>query len=114
LEAVSLEPPLVLVSLGRATRAAAAVRPGAAYAVNVLHHGQRGLALRFAGRPRSSPARTRVKWEVRDGGPHLAGRGAHLRCVARDVHDAGDRVLVVGLVEEFHACGHEPQADSRK
>src|ERR1700739_1874424 len=54
---LSLEPPLVLVSLGGAPRAAAALRPGAAYAVNVLHHGQRDLAMRFAGRPRSSPAR---------------------------------------------------------
>jgi flavin reductase (DIM6/NTAB) family NADH-FMN oxidoreductase RutF len=105
---VSLEPPLVLVSLGRATRAAAALRPGSAYAVNVLHHGQRDLAMRFAGRPWSSPGQTQVEWQVRAGVPHLAGCGAHFRCVARDVHDAGDHVLVVGLVEEFHAYGHEP------
>ena len=47
---VSLDPPLVLVSLGRQTRAAAALRPGTPYAVNVLHHRQRHLALHFAGR----------------------------------------------------------------
>jgi hypothetical protein len=28
--------------------------------------------------------------------------------VAQDVHDAGDHVLVVGLVEEFQAHGHPP------
>jgi hypothetical protein len=28
--------------------------------------------------------------------------------VARDVHGAGDHVLVVGLVEEFQAYGHPP------
>src|ERR1700678_3840678 len=95
---VSLEPPLVLVSLGRQTRAAAALRPGSAYAVNVLHHGQRDLAVRFAGRPEPG---TRVEWEVRSGVPHLAGCAAYFRCVARDVHEAGDHVLVVGLVEEF-------------
>ena len=105
---VSLEPPLVLVSLGRTTRAAAALRPGSAYAVNVLHHGQRDLAMRFAGRPRSSPGEARVEWEVRAGVPHLAGCGAHFRCVAQDVHGAGDHVLVVGLVEEFQAHGHPP------
>jgi flavin reductase (DIM6/NTAB) family NADH-FMN oxidoreductase RutF len=105
---VSLEPPLVLVSLGRQSRAAAALRPGSAYAVNVLHHGQRDLAVRFAGRPQPPPGQTRVEWEVRAGVPHLAGCGAHFRCVARDVHDAGDHVLVVGLVEEFQAYGHEP------
>jgi flavin reductase (DIM6/NTAB) family NADH-FMN oxidoreductase RutF len=102
---VSLDPPLVLVSLGRKTRAAAALRPGFRYAVNVLHHGQRDLAMHFAGRP--EPA-TRAEWEVRAGVPHLAGSAAHFRCVARDVHGAGDHVLVVGLVEEFQAYGHEP------
>ena len=102
---VSLDPPLVLVSLGRQTRCAAALRPGSTYAVNVLHHGQRDLAMHFAGRPQP---RTRVEWEVRAGVPHLAGCGAHFRCVARDVHGAGDHVLVVGLVQGFQAHGHPP------
>jgi flavin reductase (DIM6/NTAB) family NADH-FMN oxidoreductase RutF len=102
---VSLDPPLILVSLGRATRAATALRPGFPFAVNVLHHGQRDLALHFAGRPQPE---TRVAWEVRAGVPWLAGCGAHFRCVTRDVHDAGDHVLAVGLVEEFQAQGHPP------
>jgi flavin reductase (DIM6/NTAB) family NADH-FMN oxidoreductase RutF len=102
---VSLEPPLVLVSLGRRTRVAAALRPGSPYAVNVLHHGQRDLAMYFADRPQPG---TRVDWEVRAGVPHLAESGAHFRCVAQDVHGAGDHVLVVGLVEEFQAHGHPP------
>jgi flavin reductase (DIM6/NTAB) family NADH-FMN oxidoreductase RutF len=102
---VSLEPPLVLVSLGRPTRAAAALRPGSAYAVNVLHHGQRDLAMWFADRPEPG---TRVEWQVRAGVPHLAECGAYFRCVAQDVHGAGDHVLVVGLVEEFQAYGHAP------
>ena len=102
---VSLDPPLVLVSLGRQTRAAATLRPGSAFAVNVLHHGQRDLAMHFAGRPQPGTGAT---WEVRAGVPHLAGCGAYFRCVAQDVHDAGDHVLVVGLVEEFQAHGHPP------
>jgi flavin reductase (DIM6/NTAB) family NADH-FMN oxidoreductase RutF len=102
---VSLEPPLVLVSLSKTSRSSAAIKPGVPYAVNVLHHGQRDLAMHFAGRP---DPETRVGWEVRSGVPHLAGAGAYFRCVARDVHDAGDHVLVVGLVEEFQAHGHPP------
>jgi flavin reductase (DIM6/NTAB) family NADH-FMN oxidoreductase RutF len=102
---VSLQPPLVLVSLGRQTRSAAALRPGSAYAVNVLHHGQRDLAVRFAGRPDHG---ARVDWEVRAGVPHLADCAAYFRCVARDVHEAGDHLLVVGLVQEFQAHGHPP------
>jgi flavin reductase (DIM6/NTAB) family NADH-FMN oxidoreductase RutF len=105
---VSLEPPLVLVSVGRQTRAAAALRPGRAFAVNVLHHGQRDLAVRFAGGPG-----TRVDWEVRAGVPHLAGCAAYFRCAAQDVHGAGDHLLVVAAVEGFStpqaaAHGHPP------
>ncbi|HXT89086.1 MAG TPA: flavin reductase family protein [Trebonia sp.] len=102
---VSLDPPLILVSLGRQTRSAAALRVGSQFAVNVLHHGQRELAMHFAGRPQPD---TDVDWEVRAGVPHLAGCGAHFRCVAQDVHSAGDHVLVIGLVEEFQAAGHPP------
>lgn len=102
---VSLDPPLILVSLGRRTRSAAALRTGSPFAVNVLHHGQRDLAMHFAGRPKPD---TLVGWEVRAGVPHLASCAAYFRCVARDVHEAGDHVLVVGLVEEFQAYGHPP------
>ncbi|HET9079064.1 MAG TPA: flavin reductase family protein [Trebonia sp.] len=117
---VSLDPPLILVSLGRQTRSAAALRPGKPFAVNVLHHGQRDLAMHFASRPPgATPAGgatprtprepdTLVEWEVRDGVPHLADCGAHFWCVTRDVHEAGDHVLVVGLVEEFRAYGQPP------
>jgi len=102
---VSLDPPLILVSLGQQTRSAAALHPGKPFAVNVLHHGQQELAMQFAGRPKPG---TRVEWEMRAGVPQLAGCGAHFRCVTRDVHDAGDHVIVVGLVEEFQAHGHPP------
>lgn len=102
---VSLKPPLVLVSLGRQTRVAAALRAGKPYAVNILHHGQRDLAMWFADRPQPG---TRVEWEVRAGVPHLAESAGYFRCVVQDVHGAGDHVLVVGLVEEFQAHGHQP------
>lgn len=102
---VSLDPPLVLVSLGRQTRVAAALRPGTPYAVNILRHGQRDLAMWFADRPQPG---TLVEWEVRAGVPHLAGCAAYFRCVVQDVHGAGDHVLVVGLVKEFQAHGHQP------
>jgi flavin reductase (DIM6/NTAB) family NADH-FMN oxidoreductase RutF len=101
---VSLDPPLILVSLGRQTRSAAALHRGKPFAVNVLHHGQRDLAMHFAGRRPEE----RVAWEVQAGVPHLAVCGAHFRCVTRDVHEAGDHVLVVGLVEEFQASEHPP------
>lgn len=108
---VSLDPPLILVSLGRQTRSAATLLPGKPFAVNVLHHGQRNLAIWFASRQRKARAaqgNAHVDWEVHGGVPCLASCGAHFWCVTRDVHQAGDHVLVVGLVEEFRAYGHPP------
>jgi len=97
---VSLDPPLVLVSLGRQSRAAATLRSGSAFAVNVLHHGQRDLAMHFAGRPKPETA---VSWTVREGVPHLAGCSSYFRCTAQEVHGAGDHLIVVARVEEFRA-----------
>lgn len=102
---VSLDPPLIAVCLGRRTRSAAALRPGRPFTVNVLHHGQLDLALHFAGRPR--PGVTDL-WEARAGVPRLAGCGAYFHCLTRDVHEAGDHLLVVGLVGEFSASGDPP------
>ena len=100
---VSLDPPLVLVSLGRHDQ------------------GLRGAAARDAVRgehPAPRPARPRhvVRRPAATGDAGRAGRcgptcrtsprrAAHFRCVVRDVHDAGDHVLVVGQVEEFQATG---------
>jgi hypothetical protein len=47
---VSLEPPLVLWSLGRSAASMAALSTGSHYAINILAADQKGLAERFAGK----------------------------------------------------------------
>lgn len=101
--AVSLEPPLVLISLGRASRASRYLetRP---FTVNVLAAGQQHLALNFAGRPQHIA----VPWQYDRFAPRLAGCVAYLCCVPWSSYDGGDHVLHLGEVRHVEFDGGEP------
>ncbi|MFE0106911.1 flavin reductase family protein [Streptomyces sp. NPDC059009] len=102
---VSLEPPLVMVSLDRRSRSCAAL-DGADFGINILAAGQQDLALHFAGRP-AVPA-TPVRWEPDGRTPRLAGAAAYLDCAPWAAYDGGDHVLYVGAVRAFDAADREP------
>ncbi|MFA9270883.1 MAG: flavin reductase family protein [Baekduiaceae bacterium] len=94
---VSLDPPLVLVSLGRCRMAEILPRTGR-YGISVLAADQQDVALHFAGQGHrtTAPAFT---W---DGGlPFLPGALAHIGCRVADVHPAGDHVLWIGRVKHM-------------
>ncbi len=91
---VSLDPPLVLVSLDRRTRAAGMLS-ATAFTINVLGADQLDLALRFSGRPAPEPT-----WEQAEHGPRLAGCPAYVCCRPWATYDGGDHLLFLGLVVE--------------
>jgi flavin reductase (DIM6/NTAB) family NADH-FMN oxidoreductase RutF len=102
--AVSLEPPLVLVSLDRRSRACAYLGDRR-FAVNVLKADQDALALHFAGQPMADG----VPWVQADGSaPRLAGSLAHVACRPWASYDGGDHVLHLGVVEDFEFSGGDP------
>lgn len=94
---VSLNPPLVLVSLGRCRMADLLPATGR-YGISVLAEDQRALSGHFAGR--SDPAAAPVFHEV-DGLPFLAGSVAHIGCRVVETHPAGDHTLFIGQVEHL-------------
>ncbi|MFJ1578387.1 flavin reductase family protein [Streptomyces sp. NPDC088182] len=98
--AVSLDPPLVLVSLSRTSKAARLLA-GRPFTVNVLSEEQRDLALRFAGRP-EAPG-TPPSWLPAPSGlaPALGGAPATFSCSPWASYDGGDHVLFLGRVERF-------------
>lgn len=102
---VSLDPPLVMVSLDRGSRICERLA-GAAFGINVLATHQRELALHFAGR-HSAPTAT-VTWERSDQAPRLAGCVAYLSCSPWACYDGGDHVMYVGEVQHFGFSGGEP------
>lgn len=94
---LSLDPPLVLWSLRRASPSLATFMQAAHFAVNVLTENQLALARRFAAAVPDKFARG--GWsEGLGGAPVLAGSAAVFECERRAVHEGGDHVLFIGQV----------------
>ena len=102
---VSMDPPLVLVSVARQAKACEGLRDNA-FTVNILAANQLDLALHFAGRPNDSLV---VGWhEPTVGPPRLTGTAAWLQCRSWRDYDGGDHILVLGEVEHHDARPLEP------
>ncbi|MDQ1015488.1 flavin reductase family protein [Streptomyces afghaniensis] len=101
---VSLDPPLVMISVSRRARACAHIRD-TPFAVNVLAADQAQLALHFGGRPQPG---LDVPWAEETGVPRLEGTAAWLRCDPWRMYDGGDHVLFLGEVTDFAAASVVP------
>jgi flavin reductase (DIM6/NTAB) family NADH-FMN oxidoreductase RutF len=99
---VSLDPPLVVVSLENSSRTHQLVSRSGVFAVSILHHDQQELAERFAGRV--SDDRDRFEGlrhrRASSGAPIPEGCLAYLDCRVVQVHRAGTHTLFVGEVLE--------------
>lgn len=95
--AVSLDPPLVLVSLDRRSKASRHL-PGRPFAVTVLRGDAIPAALHFAGRPQPGVV---IDWAEHPVAPRIGGGAAWFACAPWACHDGGDHVLCLGLVQEF-------------
>lgn len=94
---VSLDPPLLLVSMQRTSRALTYLleRP---FAVNVLGDNQLGTALHFAGKPQDAHL---IEWVDDDIAPRINGSLAYFQCTPWAGYDGGDHVLVLGRVMSY-------------
>lgn len=97
---VSLDPPLVLWSLRRESRSAAAFCAASHMAINVLAADQVPVSQWFGS---SHPDRfTLASWQPDEhGSPLLQGAIAHLRCRREALLDGGDHLIVVLRVEHY-------------
>lgn len=104
---VSLDPPLVLWSLGLASPSRAAFESCGRYAVNILAADQVEFSQRF-----SQPREDRfsgIELTVGAGGtPLLAGCCAWLECRNEARYPGGDHVILVGHVESFQREARDP------
>ena len=95
---VSLNPPLVLWSLGKQSRSMSLFAENSHYVINVLAADQAELAERFASR--IDDRFSGVDFTLSQNGlPILGGVSAWFECHNRNRHPEGDHVIFVGEVE---------------
>lgn len=97
---VSLEPPLILVCVGRDATVAPFLEEGERFAVSILAEEQRRLASMFA--DRGPLARDQFPAE---GDPIVAEALVGLGCTVRGNYPGGDHRIVVGEVERVELGG---------
>jgi flavin reductase (DIM6/NTAB) family NADH-FMN oxidoreductase RutF len=104
---VSLDPPLALWCLGRASANHDAFRLAERHLINVLAADQLEVARRFASR---GPERfAGQRFSVTDTGlPRLDGCVAWFECATRSRHDEGDHVILVGRIDSFEVAPGRP------
>ena len=94
---VSLRPPLVLFCVDLRSDAHDAFAPGRACGVSVLGEDQEDVSRRFALRGAEKLEGVALE-DGRGGAPLVKGAVAHLECVVRDAHRAGDHTIFVAEV----------------
>ena len=99
---VSLEPPLVLWSLGHRAASLPVFQQCAHYAIHVLSSEQQALAQRFATRGIDKFAD--LAWTANaEGVPLIEGAAAVFECSNRNRYDEGDHAIFIGQVQR---CQH--------
>jgi flavin reductase (DIM6/NTAB) family NADH-FMN oxidoreductase RutF len=97
---LSLDPPLILVCLDRASVTLAAISAHGAFAVNVLAARQQHLSAAFARRGLAAAWDGVRHRRGRTGSPRLDGVLASLECTVEHRVDGGDHEIVVGRVRD--------------
>ena len=104
---VSMDPPLVLWSLGKSSQSRAAFCESGHFAVHVLAASQEDLSNRFA---RSGEDKfSGVDWSDGALGSPIFGRYAALfQCRTRHQYEGGDHIILVGEVVDYEAREEAP------
>ena len=96
---VSLEPPLVLMSIARGSVLHDLFRDAKAYAINFLADDQKSVSDRFAGRDQAKERFEGIRFAAGvTGSPIIAGVRGVIECRAWRVYDGGDHSILVGEV----------------
>ncbi|MCQ4121049.1 flavin reductase family protein [Rhodococcus tibetensis] len=109
---LSMNPPMVLVALDRGSDLLAVVREHGRFGINVLGHGQDGLALTFA--RKGSDKFDGIGWSLSAGVPRIDGAPGWVACSVADLVEGGDHVVVLGHVEHADRGDHPPLTYHRR
>lgn len=96
---VSLDPPLVMISVRKVSRFNEHMQCGTRYGVNFLAEEQQDISNHFGGRPVEG---INVPFITRQSTPLIDGSLAHIVARVVEVHPAGDHLVYIGHIEYLH------------
>lgn len=102
---VSLDPPLVLVSLDNRSHMHRILPVAGRFGISILAEDQKALSDHFAG---AKVDNAEIQFITRSGAVLLDGAVASFAVRVVDVHPAGDHTLYVGMVEYFECRDDKP------
>ncbi len=109
---VSLEPPLLLICIGKSAASMAVFRQARGFAVNILSEEQKDTSVLFASKRTDKFDATR--WRRGPfGNPLIDGAAAWFDCARYQVIDAGDHIILMGQVEAFSYSDANPLGYAR-
>jgi len=107
---ISLDPPLVMVSIDKRSHLHIAIPQAAYFAVSILTAEQQDLSRRFAGQTGDRADRFRgVSWRSEaTGAPILSDALAWVDCRVEAIYDGGDHSIILGRVVALGASSGDP------
>jgi len=94
---ISLNPPLVLVSLSKASRLHPHLAQSSGFSINLLADDQRSVSMRFAGMDEAADRFKGIDFTPgKTGAPIIRGVRAVVECKTWRVYDGGDHSIFIG------------------
>lgn len=104
---VSFKPPLVLVCLAKSSASLELFKQATEFSISVLGEGQRDISNTFASRDPLIKATANADL-VGTGVPYVADSLVVLLCARDRLIDAGDHIILLGAVQQFHSSEGQP------
>ncbi|MCM3087915.1 flavin reductase family protein [Bhargavaea ginsengi] len=102
---VSLDPKLVVISIGEHAKLLQKIKDSQIFTVNILAEDQKELSMIFAGQIKEP---RHVEFGRLDGKPVLEGAVAQVACEVSAEHVEGDHTLFIGKVTDIRLEDKEP------
>ncbi|QYN23226.1 flavin reductase family protein [Amycolatopsis sp. DSM 110486] len=111
---LSMEPPMVLVSLVKSSRLLRVIRQSGRFGLNILGSSHSQLARTFATNLTPEEKFDGVEWDVEGEVPRLAGALSWLACSVEQDVEGGDHIVLFGSVLSLCSCAGEPLTYHRR
>ena len=105
--ALSMNPPMVLVSLDKGSQTLEQVTSSKRFGLNILASDQQSAAVRFAGKGGAKKFEG-IRWDIDHSVPRIPGIAGWVACVVETIVEGGDHMVVLGKVVAAEHVHEEP------